>query len=139
MNDRPITRRKVPIVIQACIMGLLLVCLIVQGWSNPVHRAFWVAMLLTALTMGGAIGLAAYVKSSFAKKVAKFYQSPLGGTMQICFYLAAGSSNLWQYSSGNGDISNAILGGFFLAFPIIMLVYAAGFVVGRSVGQREAG
>lgn len=139
MNDRPSTRRKAPIVVQACIMGLVLVYLIVQSWSNPAHRAFWVAMLLTALTMGGAIGLAAYVKSSFAKKVAKFYQSPLGGTLNLCFLLAVGVLNLWQYASGNGDTYNAILGGFFLTFPIVMVVYAAGFVVGRAVGQREAG
>lgn len=139
MHDRPISRRKVPIVVQACIMGLVLVYLIVQSWSNPVHRAFWVAMFLTALTMGGAIGLAAYVKSSFAKKLARYLHSRHGASIHAFLLIAFATSRLWSHALGGGLVSDVLTCIVSLVLIFFSFTYFTGALAENAVGQREAG
>lgn len=139
MNTGLISRRNVSVVAQISILGLLLVYLVAHSWDNPMHRAFWVAMFLTALVMGGAIGLAAYVKSSFAKKVARFLHTPLGTAIRILFVLSFATSQLWRHATGDGFLFDAILGIIALVVIFSSLAYFAGFSAGKRIDQREAG
>lgn len=139
MNDRPITRRKAPIVVQACIMGLVLVYLIVQSWSNPAHRAFWVAMLLTALTMGGAIGFATYAKSSFAKKLARYLHSRHGASVHAFVLIAFATSRLWSHALGDGLVSGVLTCIVSLVLVFLSFTFFMGALAENTVGQREAG
>lgn len=139
MNTGLMSRRNASLVAQVSIVGLLLIYLVAQSWNNPMHRAFWVAMFLTALVMGGAIGLAAYVKSSFARRLARYLHSRHGSSVYIIVLLTFATSRLWRHSLGDEFFSDVVLCILSLVLILFSFTYFTGALAEKSIGQREAG